>query len=116
MFCFVFVFVLFVCLFCLFVFFLTNYLTQSDKRFRLFSDAFFYFSVIYIVFCGSRPSAGSLIVGGSVARVNSWPWQVMLIRTSGGQLFCGGSLVDPYWVVTAAHCVSGESPYSIKVK
>ncbi|XP_073249655.1 neurotrypsin-like [Porites lutea] len=66
------------------------------------------------VFCGSRPSASSRIVGGSVARVNSWPWQVMLIRTSGSQ-FCGGSLVDPYWVVTAAHCVNGKSPSSIKV-
>ncbi|CAH3170581.1 unnamed protein product [Porites evermanni] len=67
------------------------------------------------VFCGSRPSASSQIVGGSVARVNSWPWQVMLIRSSGDQ-FCGGSLVDPYWVVTAAHCVNGKSPSSIKVK
>ncbi|KAM7428099.1 hypothetical protein ABFA07_020874 [Porites harrisoni] len=67
------------------------------------------------VICGSRPSASSRIVGGSVARVNSWPWQVMLIRTSGSQ-FCGGSLVDPYWVVTAAHCISGKSPSSIKVK
>ncbi|CAH3182988.1 unnamed protein product [Porites lobata] len=67
------------------------------------------------VFCGSRPSASSRIVGGSVTRVNSWPWQVMLIRTSGSQ-FCGGSLVDPYWVVTAAHCIRGISPSSIKVK
>ncbi|CAH3116615.1 unnamed protein product, partial [Porites lobata] len=67
------------------------------------------------VFCGSRPSASSLIVGGSVARVNSWPWQVMLIGTY-GQLFCGGSLVDPYWVVTTANCISGKSPSSIKVK
>ena len=71
--------------------------------------------VFHIVFCGSRPSAISRIVGGSVARVNSWPWQVMLIRSSGSQ-FCGGSLVDRYWVVTAAHCVSDESPSSIKVK
>ena len=71
--------------------------------------------LFYKVFCGSRPNARSRIAGGSVARVNSWPWQVMLIRSSGDQ-FCGGSLVDPYWVVTAAHCVSDESSYSIKVK
>ena len=71
--------------------------------------------LFHIVFCGSRPSSSSRIVGGSAARVNSWPWQVMLIRTSGSQ-FCGGSLVDPYWVVTAAHCVNGISPSSIKVK
>ena len=89
-------------------------MTQSDKRFRLFLIVSFIF-LLYKVFCGSRPSASSQIVGGSVARVNSWPWQVMLIRSSGDQ-FCGGSLVDPYWVVTAAHCVNGKSPSSIKVK
>ena len=80
----------------------------------------FFMLVINIIFsfvlvsCGNRPS-GSRIVGGSAARVNSWPWQAMLLYTSGRQ-FCGGSLVDNYWVVTAAHCVNGKSPSSIKVK
>ena len=66
------------------------------------------------VFCGVRPSA-SRIVGGSVANANSWPWQVMLTDSYGSQ-FCGGSLVDRKWVVTAAHCVDGKSPSSIKIK
>ncbi|KAL9953476.1 hypothetical protein ACROYT_G040898 [Oculina patagonica] len=66
------------------------------------------------VSCGFRPSK-SRIVGGTVAKVNSWPWQVMLKYSYGGQ-FCGGSLVDSYWVVTAAHCVDGKSPSSIKIR
>lgn len=66
------------------------------------------------MFCGARPS-GSRIVGGSVASVNSWPWQAMLIDTDGKQ-FCGGSLVDRHWVVTAAHCMRGKSSSYVKIR
>ena len=57
----------------------------------------------------------SRIVGGTVAAVNSWPWQVMLTDNYGRQ-FCGGSLVDPDWVLTAAHCLVWETPSSVKIR
>ena len=69
--------------------------------------------VFYLVNCGSRPY--TRIVGGSKASVNSWPWQAMLAKKGGSQ-FCGGTLVDPLWVVTAAHCVRRVSPSSIFVR
>ena len=69
---------------------------------------------VYLASCGIRPSM-IRIVGGTVAPVNSWPWQAMLTDKCGNQ-FCGGTLVDPYWVVTAAHCISGETPSSVKIR
>lgn len=54
-------------------------------------------------------------MGGTVAPVNSWPWQVMVTDANGNQ-FCGGSLVDRYWVVTASHCMVGVTPSDVKIR
>uniref|UniRef100_A0A672FTH6 chymotrypsin n=2 Tax=Salarias fasciatus TaxID=181472 RepID=A0A672FTH6_SALFA len=43
------------------------------------------------------------IVNGEEAVPHSWPWQVSLQQSSGFH-FCGGSLINANWVVTAAHC------------
>ncbi len=54
------------------------------------------------------------IVGGYEANPNSIPWQVGLIDTSWStcQLGCGGTLVSPQHVITAAHCTVGKLPYN----
>uniref|UniRef100_F7D0J2 Chymotrypsin like n=1 Tax=Monodelphis domestica TaxID=13616 RepID=F7D0J2_MONDO len=43
------------------------------------------------------------IVNGENAVSGSWPWQVSLQQQNGFH-FCGGSLINQNWVVTAAHC------------
>lgn len=53
--------------------------------------------------CGVRKP--SRIVGGEVAYPGAWPWQTGLKRSPGTIIFCGGSLVNKEWVVTASHCV-----------
>ncbi|XP_012863707.1 ovochymase-2 [Echinops telfairi] len=48
----------------------------------------------------------SRIVGGSQVERGSYPWQVSLKRKQ--KHFCGGTIVSPEWVITAAHCVANR--------
>ncbi|CAB1442601.1 unnamed protein product [Pleuronectes platessa] len=53
--------------------------------------------------CGvSEAAPNTRIVGGTEAVNGAWPWQVSL--QNNGQHFCGGSIISPYWILSAAHC------------
>ncbi|NXC72345.1 CTRL protease, partial [Anhinga anhinga] len=49
------------------------------------------------------------IINGQSTVPGSWPWQVSL-QTRSGSHFCGGSLINENWIITAAHCEF--NPYS----
>jgi len=53
------------------------------------------------------------IVGGTEAAPGRYPWMTALFYRGCSPSkcqFCGGALVHPSWVLTAAHCAAGISP------
>ncbi|XP_016301898.1 coagulation factor IX-like isoform X3 [Sinocyclocheilus anshuiensis] len=58
----------------------------------------------------------SRIVGGNPALPGEIPWQVALVARSTHQIFCGGSILNQLWVITAAHCLVGTQNASFYIR
>ncbi|KAF7247154.1 Urokinase-type plasminogen activator, partial [Varanus komodoensis] len=65
--------------------------------------------------CGQRSFSKTFkIVGGHQASIDSQPWVAAIFQSSRpgtpSQFICGGSLIDPCWILTAAHCFPKDIP------
>lgn len=67
------------------------------------------FLFIFVALCNAevRVDRNSRIIGGAEARKGQFPYMVALILglPNYGQSFCGGSIISPSFVLTAAHCL-----------
>ncbi|XP_042147178.1 venom protease [Ixodes scapularis] len=58
--------------------------------------------------CGISNISSIRIVAGKISEVGAWPWMAAIyLKTSDkDKIGCGGALVSPKHILTAAHCVS----------
>ncbi|MFC8714864.1 S1 family peptidase [Streptomyces sp. NPDC057197] len=63
---------------------------------------------------GAAAAVPESVVGGTPTTTSAYPF-VMQVTDAAGKQFCGGTLVAARKVVTAAHCVAGESAGGVRV-
>ncbi|XP_068216418.1 trypsin-1-like [Palaemon carinicauda] len=62
--------------------------------------------------CGKRGRRFNRIVGGTAASEGEFPWMASLMsERMDPNYFCGGALISAWYVLTAAHCLTGYPPH-----
>ncbi|KAL3481549.1 trypsin-like serine protease [Aspergillus californicus] len=71
-------------------------------------------SLIARLFSLAAANFRPFIVGGSDVSIEDFPYQIALLY--GGYRNCGGSIISPNHIVTAAHCVAPARPDELSIR
>ncbi|XP_015920543.2 proclotting enzyme isoform X1 [Parasteatoda tepidariorum] len=63
---------------------------------------------------GCGKNSNLRIVGGKVSLPHEWTWMVALLRRN--RFFCGGVIINDWYILTAAHCVLGLKVKDLTVR
>jgi trypsin len=75
-------------------------------------------AVLAALFSSETFAVQPRIVGGVDAEPGAWPWMASIHYVGDSNYnghFCGGTLIHPQWIVTAAHCAEGEKAADLEV-
>merc|ERR1711997_29687 len=87
---------------------------RETMRTHFFPFSYLAFGLVVLSLAAIRgEEEGDRIVGGAEVEAHSIPWQVGLMFKGGNGVFCGGTILSPTKILTAAHC--HMSPSSIQV-
>lgn len=86
---------------------------QKKLKSLLGIKIFFILSLISLITNGA--AKGQKIVGGEEAEPYTYPFMVSIQNKNSGRHFCGGALISPNTVITAAHCTVWANSDRIQV-